>query len=55
MESVLLNGGGYYGCSYGLMNGVDVGDRAEGDGGSSEGEGLWNLGRMFIMDVNIFE
>ena len=37
------------------MDGVDVRDRAGGGGGSSDGEGVGNLGGMFIMDMDIFE
>ena len=42
-------------CSDGLMDGVDVGDESGGVGGSSDCEGLGNLGGMFIMDMDIFE
>ena len=37
------------------MDGVDVGDIAGVVGGSSESEGVGNLGGMFIMGMDIFK
>ena len=37
------------------MDGVDFVDKVGGGGGSSEGEGVGNLGGMFIMHMDIFE
>ena len=54
-ESGRWDGGENDGCSDGLMYSVDVRDRVRGGGGSSEVEGVGNLGVMFIMDMEIFE
>ena len=37
------------------MDGVDIGYRAGGGGGSSDGERVGNLVRIFILGVNFFE
>ena len=42
------------GCRYGLMGGVDVGDRARVGVGSSNGERVGNLVGMFIVDMDFF-
>ena len=37
------------------MDGLDVGDGAEGSGGSSDGESVGGLVGMFIVDMEFFE